>query len=582
MCGITGMITLKEHNIKEDLLKTLQRLEYRGYDSVGYATNNCNYKKSTKSIQEFIDSTDKDLTSSVSISHSRWATHGGVTETNAHPHFSKDKKIFAVHNGIIENYEELKKILTAKGYEFITQTDTEIIPHYFHNKLFNENRNFNNAVIDFLDEAKGTFAILLTIKDDDKLYAIKKDSPLVLGLTDDGFILSSDIYSFSNKTNKAIFFDDNEFAIITKKGYEFFNKDNEIIKKEIKIFDWKVQDEKEGEFPHYMIKEIYEQPVTTKRLIDSLQTIQKDNLKRFKELIQEASRVVFIASGTSYHASLIGVHLLNRCGIESHAVISSEFENFYLVDDKTLLIAVSQSGETMDVVTVIKKAKLEGAKVASIVNVPYSTIQRHSDTNLEILAGQEICVAATKTFTNQLVALFAIAKEFGYSEDLTVISEKIEKTIKDNKDIIKDIAKKLYQKNDIFVLGKGATYPIAREIALKFKEIDYIHAEGMMAGELKHGTIALIEDGTPVISLVPDNNLDVLSNSKEVEARGAKAIIISNNKDINPDILVPKSDDTIFSIYSTLVGHLLSYEIGVLKKVSIDKPRNLAKSVTVH
>ncbi|MBR9675895.1 glutamine--fructose-6-phosphate transaminase (isomerizing) [Candidatus Woesearchaeota archaeon] len=583
MCGITAKISIEEHGVRRDLLRSLKRLEYRGYDSVGFATNNGVFSKSTSPMSEFISEVDEDVKSFVSISHTRWATHGGVTHVNAHPHFDSTKTVFVVHNGIIENYDEIREELERKGYDFVTETDSEVIPFFFYDEMIKNKKSFGEAAKEFIKRARGTFAIILTIKNDDKLYALKRDSPLALGILDDGFMLASDIFAFSDETNKAIFFEDDTYAEIKKNAYSFYDSNGDVQSTEITVFDWGVEEEDVQDYPHFMIKEIHEQPKTSKRLINSLETEQKKELSKIKDLIGEAKRVVFVASGTSYHASLIGVHLLNRRGVESHAVIASEFESFYLVDDKTLIIAVSQSGETMDVVTVIKKAKEEGAKIVSVVNVPYSTIQRHSDVSLEIRAGQEVCVASTKTFTNQLITLFFIAKLFSYKEDLSLIPDKIKKTLEDNEDKVKVYAKKLYKKKDVFVLGKGATYPIAREIALKLKEIPYVHAEGMMAGELKHGTIALVEKDTPIICLIPKNNPSMLSSAKEVEARGAEVIVISNDKSNKEvDFLVPESDDAQFSIYSTMIGHLLSYYIGVLRGVSIDKPRNLAKSVTVH
>jgi glucosamine--fructose-6-phosphate aminotransferase (isomerizing) len=391
--------------------------------------------------------------------------------------------------------------------------------------------------------------------------------------------LASDIYAFSNKTNKAMFFDDDEFAVFGIDSYKFYNAKGKSVKKKINQFAKIEEQEMLDKYEHYMIKEIKEQPAVSRRLIESLKTIQKAKLERFAKLIKVANRIVFVAAGTSYHASLVGVFLFNKAGIESHTIIASEFESFQLVDNKTLVIAISQSGETMDVITVLKDVIKKGAVIASIVNVPYSTIQRMSAISLDIVAGQEICVASTKAFTNQLVTLFAIASELGVKEiELDNIPLRIEKTIDENESLVKNLAKELYKKKDIFVLGKGVSYPMAREIALKLKEIPYIHAEGMMAGELKHGTIALIEKGTPVVCLIPNNNADVLSSTKEVEARGARTIIISNT---DGEMHIPKSTDAEFAIYSGIIGHLLSYYIAKLKKLPIDKPRNLAKSVTV-
>jgi glucosamine--fructose-6-phosphate aminotransferase (isomerizing) len=344
-------------------------------------------------------------------------------------------------------------------------------------------------------------------------------------------------------------------------------------------FAWSRKEETKEAFEHYMIKEIKEQPLVSERLIQSLDTTQRDKLEQLASMVKTARRVVFLACGTSYHASLIGCFLLNQSGVEAHTIIASEFESFLLVDKETLVIAISQSGETMDVVSVIKNIKKTGAQFAAVVNVPYSTIQRLSDISIEILAGQEICVAATKSFTNQLIMLFALAQKLGFSDiDLRSLPGKIQQTMDLNEEFIKKLAEDLYQKEHIFVLGRGISYPQAREIALKLKEIPYIHAEGMMAGELKHGTIALVEQGTPVISLIPNNNPDMISSTKEVEARGARTIIISNT---NGELKIPPCCNAEFAIYSGIIGHLLSYYIAKLRGCAIDKPRNLAKSVTV-
>jgi len=577
MCGIIGMIGREKFSVRNDLIRSLQRLEYRGYDSCGFATFEGVLRRETGYIENLTNRADG-IDTTLAISHTRWATHGGITEINAHPHHNREKTIFAVHNGIIENFQELRERLESEGYRFLSQTDSEIIPHYF-DFCLKSGKGVHEAIDDFINEVEGTFAVLLFIKGDDHIYAIKRDSPLVLGLCTDRFILASDIYAFSDNSDRAVFFEDNEFAVIGSDGYEFFDRSRNPVKKQVTQFTWPRKEENKQVFEHYMLKEIKEQPVVSERLIQSFATIQKEKLEQLARMAKSAKRVVFLACGTSYHASLVGCFLLNQLGIEAHTVIASEFESFILVDKDTLVVAISQSGETMDVVSVIKNIKKTGARFAAIVNVPYSTVQRLSHTSIEILAGQEICVAATKSFTNQLIALFALAQKLGFKDiSLETLPGKIQKTIDLNEEYIKQLAEDLYQKEPIFVLGRGIAYPQAREIALKLKEIPYIHAEGMMAGELKHGTIALIEDGTPVISLIPNNNPGMISSTKEVEARGARTIVISNT---NGELKIPPCCDAEFAIYSGIIGHLLSYYIARLRGCSIDKPRNLAKSVTV-
>ncbi|MFW6450018.1 MAG: glutamine--fructose-6-phosphate transaminase (isomerizing) [Nanoarchaeota archaeon] len=575
MCGIIGIVSQKEFSVNKALLSGLKRLEYRGYDSWGFATWKGAYYKRTGGIRGL----EEDMAASTAISHTRWATNGGVIQENAHPQFNNEKDIFVVHNGIIENAVHLRQKLAGEGYSFVSETDTEVIPHLIQDKL-NNGKNMKEALKDLLNELEGTFAILITRRDDPNIYAVKRDSPLVLGSCENKYILSSDVYAFSDITNKAVFFEDNEFAVVSPEGYEFFNMDGEKITKSVCEFKWEVKEQTKNNFPHYMLKEINEESVTAERLQQSLKTTQYDKLKKFADELRNSKRVVFVSCGTSYHAALVGAFVFNSVGIRSQAVIASEFENFVDLDSNTTVIAISQSGETMDVVVVIKKAAKMGAKVLSIVNVPYSTIQRHSTVSLEIMAGQEICVAATKTFTNQLITLFALGRELGFDGfDFEGIPKRIKTTIEQTEDKIKALAKELQNKEHIFVLGRGVSYPIAREFALKLKEIPYIHAEGMMGGELKHGTIALVEEGTPVISLISNGNHDMMSNTNEVKARGARTIIISNTG--NGDINLENSCDVEFSIYASLVGHLLSYYIASLKGLPIDKPRNLAKSVTV-
>ncbi|MBI5002409.1 glutamine--fructose-6-phosphate transaminase (isomerizing) [Candidatus Woesearchaeota archaeon] len=585
MCGIVGVIEKKKFSVRNKVLKALQRLEYRGYDSVGFVTKEGNIKKQVGSIAGLLQNMEKDYETTLAIAHTRWATHGGVTQLNAHPHFNNDVHLFVCHNGIIENYQEIKAALQKKGVIFLSQTDSEVIPHFLEEKL-HAGKSMKEAIQLLMEEVKGTYAILIIEKEKDVLYAVKKDSPLALGIRKDGFTLGSDIYAFSDETDKAIFFEDNEFAIITAEKYQFYNKDGKEIEKNIQTFEWTTEEteEEKQQFEHYMIKEIKEQPAVARRLLNSFTTTQKAQLEKFVALMKDYKKIVFVASGTSYHAALIGCILLNRIGYNARANIASEIETFVRFDKDTLVIAISQSGETMDVIIPLKNAKAAGAKIASIVNVPYSTIQRWSDISLEVLAGQEVCVASTKAYTNQVILLLKLAHELGHnSMQLDKIPERIEQTIDHNEEQIKQLAKKIQTQKDIFVLGKTISYPMAREIALKLKEISYIHAEGMMAGELKHGTIALIEQGTLVIVLIPNKNPEMLSSTKEVEARGAAVIAITNEQleSQYTEILVPKSDDAEFAIYSCIIGHLLSYYIAKLRGLEIDKPRNLAKSVTV-
>ncbi len=578
MCGIVGLVSDSEISIKEDLLKSLKRLEYRGYDSVGCADTKGNVEKDVGEISKFMEQI-KDSKASCAISHTRWATHGGVTKTNSHPHWDCKKKLFIVHNGIIDNYQEIKNELIDKDHVFVTQTDSEVISHFLEEEL--KSKNMVEAIKSFIKRIHGTYAILIIEKDNNTIYAIKKDSPLVLGLAKDRFYLASDIYAFSDATNKAIFFEDEEFAIVDSNKYNFYDSDGKEIKKEIYEFAWDLyQEESVQNYPHYMIKEIHEQPTASQRLINSLDGEQNAKIKNIAELIKNSKSVVFTAAGSSYYASLLGIYFLNRIGINAQTLIASEFHNFMLVDKDTLFIAISQSGETMDVVSATKWAKERGAKIVSIVNVPHSTLQRMSDISLEIHAGPEICVAATKTFTNQVVALLYLSSLLGFTVNMQTIPGKIDYVIKENEDIVRDIADGLCDKKDIYILGRGLCYPPSREIALKLKEISYIHAEGMMGGELKHGTIALIEEGTPVIALIPGKDYDMYSNAKEVEARGAKIITMANMMDSDFKIDVTINDGK-FAILSVIIGQLLTYYIALKKNLPIDKPRNLAKSVTV-
>ncbi|MBN1786375.1 MAG: glutamine--fructose-6-phosphate transaminase (isomerizing) [Candidatus Methanofastidiosa archaeon] len=577
MCGIVGMVSSNQFSTL-DVIAALKRLEYRGYDSVGIATSDGWVSKDVGEIDKFMDILE-DRSANLAISHTRWATHGRVTKENAHPHASNDGSIIVVHNGIIENFEQMRAALRSKGYSFISQTDTEIIANYLEDKL-RSGMGMQKAIRSFMKDAEGTFAILIIIKGEDTLYAAKRDSPLVLGILGDGFVLASDIYAFSDKTSKSIFFDDNEYAVITPRSYTFY-VDSKEIEKQITEVQWTGISEKDEKYEHYMIKEIHEQPVAARRLIESMDTTQRSKMDLLARLCRQCKRVLFVAAGTSYHASLAGVYMFNSIGIEAHTLIASEFQNFMLVNEDALVIAISQSGETMDVVKAIKYAKDKGSKIVSIVNVPYSTVQRLSEVSVEILAGQEICVASTKTYTNQVLILICLANLLGFRTDIKSIPEMIGSTIESSEEKVMELSRSMSDTRDIYVIGRGISYPLSREVALKLKEISYIHAEGMMGGELKHGTIALIEEGTIVFSFIPNTDYEMLSNTQEVAARGAHVIMISDNPEFEPTFLLPPSVPGSFSVTATIIGQLFAYYIAKEKGLPIDKPRNLAKSVTV-
>jgi glutamine---fructose-6-phosphate transaminase (isomerizing) len=578
MCGIFGMIA--NENVVPMLLKGIKRLEYRGYDSVGMAVlyeGSIEIKKGAGQIHEVNRKLKfENMGGNIGMTHTRWSTHGKASDNNAHPHHSQNKDIVIVHNGIIDNFIELKKDLEKKGYNFKSETDSEVIAHYFEDKI--KTNSIKEAIKDFLDDAKGTFAILLINKNEEKIYAIKRDSPLVLGILDDKVILASDVYAFSDMTNKAIFFDNDEFAEVSNSSYAFFDKNGKEKKKKIKEFKWEHEESDIKEHKHYMIKEIMEEPAVVKRLLFSLENDQKDVFQKLIRMIKKSKKTIFVASGTSYHASLLGAYYFHKCGVDVQTLVASEFQHFATVDKDTLIIPITQSGETMDVIEALKYCADKKAKIFSIVNVPHSSIQRMSNASLNILAGQEICVAATKSFINQALIMLRIAQELGYKVNLDTLSEELQKVI-DKREKIEKLAHEIYKRNDLYILGRGLSYPVAREIALKVKEISYIHAEGMMGGELKHGTLALIEEGVPVISLISNQDYDMVSSTREVESRGANTIVVSN--ELPGDFMIDTENDGKFGLLATTFGQLLTYYIALKRKLPIDKPRNLAKSVTV-
>ena len=574
MCGIVGIVSEKAFSSRT-LLERLKRLEYRGYDSYGVFDGR-EVRKRIGGIR--VEGRGR---STAGISHTRWATHGGVSERNAHPHLSCDGRIAIVHNGIIENYEEIKKDLVRKGHSFASETDSEVIAHLLEDLL--RRRSIEEALPALIRALVGTFAVLIMIKGRDKIYAIKRDSPLVLGTADGRTILASDIYAFSDWTNRAAFFDNDEIAVVGPDGHRFFDRNGKRIRKPLRTFRWEEERTGKRRAKHYMLKEILEEPSVVRRLLFSLGHDQKPAFHKLLRLIRRSRKVIFASCGTSYHATLLGAYYLHQVGMEVQTLIASEFRHFAKVDRDTLIVAVSQSGETMDVIDALKYAQANGGRIVSIVNVPHSTIQRMSELSLNILAGPEICVASTKAFVNQAALLLKLAQAFGFKVNCDNLPDRIQTLFKARAKI-KAIAERIARSKDAYIIGRGLTYPIAREIALKIKETSYIHAEGMMGGELKHGTIALIESGTPVVSLINNNDADIISNTKEVEARGAKIFILTNHPTLGGSedtVHIKTGNDGKFGILAAVAGQLIAYYAADALGRPIDKPRNLAKSVTV-
>ncbi len=609
MCGIVGYIG--RDNAKNVIVDGLKRLEYRGYDSAGLALivdGEIKVFKKVGKIREFeIELNRLNIYSNIGIGHTRWATHGKPTFENAHPHLSCDGKIAVVHNGIIENYAPLKEELTLKGHTFKSQTDTEVIVHLIEEEL-KSSKDFFEAFLRAVNRLKGSFAIcLITTYEPDKLFCVRKDSPLVVGLGEGESFVASDVPAFLPYTNRAVFLNDGEVAVVKGGGALFYDFSGVPLQKEVIKIPWSLAQAEKGGYKHFMLKEIYEQP---RGVADTI----SGNTSWFKgevplEGIDPASfdRIQIVACGTSYHAGLIGKFLFeNFAKVPTEVDYASEYRyRNPIVDGRTLVIAITQSGETADTLAAVRLAKGKGAKLLAICNVIGSTVTREVDTVIYTYAGPEISVASTKAFTTQLTALFLfslwLAKERGaLSKEeveksynlLLEIPSKIEAFLNRERDqgIVRKIALDLYNSSDALYLGRHVNYPIALEGALKLKEISYIHAEGYPAGEMKHGPIALIDEKMPVIVVATKGSVyeKVVSNMEEVKARKGKIVAL-----INPDspeaekladykIEVPRVDQFLSPILNVVPLQLLAYYIADFLGYDVDQPRNLAKSVTVE
>ena len=589
MCGIIGYVGNKP--AVEILKDALTRLEYRGYDSAGIATidgGKIHLCKNKGKVADVIEACSiNNLPGNIGIGHVRWATHGSVTRENAHPHCDALSQIAVIHNGIIENYEELKERL-VKRYKFQSDTDTEVIPHLIR-ELIDSGLNIEDAFFAAIRQLQGSFAIIvISTLADGKLFAARKDSPMVLGIGKDANFVGSDVLSFLPYTREAVYVEDGDCVVMTKNSYQIYDFDHQQKQRASVDITWDLSEAGKGDYAHFMIKEIKEQPAVIRQAL-----MQDDRqLNRMAIDILRSRQVIFVACGSSRFAALIGRYAFSRVGHTfSDVVMASEFGYFSdSVDKNTLVIAISQSGETADVMNGVKQAKAKGATVYSIVNVEGSSLARMSDKALYLSCGPEIGVAATKSFTAQLCLLYLLAYAMDGrltegKEKLLEISALIENDLQTNTSEIAVIAEKFKDKKDFYFLARGINFAMAGEGALKLKEVCYVHAEGMAAGELKHGTLALIEEGTPVVAICPTDYTyaDIVSNVSEARVRGATVIGISNTNQLVFDewIKIPEVEMVFYPLVTVIPLQLLAYHSAIVRGFDPDKPRNLAKSVTV-
>ena len=609
MCGIVGYIG--DENAKDVIIDGLKRLEYRGYDSAGIAL--CSreglvVRKKKGRIQNLEDMiAGENLFAGLGIGHTRWATHGAPSDVNAHPHCDRSGRIAVVHNGIVENFLALKEWLTKEhGVEFSSETDTEVIAQLI--GVFYDG-DLEDAVFRATEKMQGAYGLgIVCSEEPDKLIAVRKDSPLIVGLGEGCNFIASDIPAILKHVRKIYLIENNETVVLTKNNVRIYDAERREVHREVFNVTWDADAaEKEG-YDHFMLKEIHEQPKgiqnTIERRMDENGEIVLDGIRMTKEEIENFNKVYIVACGTAYHAGLIGKSAIEKlAGISVEVDVASEFryrEPF--VDERTLFIAISQSGETLDTLAALREAKRRGARVLSVVNVVGSSVARESDDVFYTWAGPEIAVASTKAYTTQLVCMYLIGLYMGrekgtlskevydrYIEELLAVPDKIEELLKQEKKI-ESLARKYYRRDNVFFIGRGLDSSVAYEGSLKLKEISYINSFAIAAGELKHGTIALIEEGTLVVALAAQDRLfeKMLSNIQEVKARGADVLAVAkaNNVAIEQQaddvIYIPECMDEITPLVSIVPLQIFAYYIAKQRGCDIDKPKNLAKSVTVE
>ncbi|MBQ4340243.1 MAG: glutamine--fructose-6-phosphate transaminase (isomerizing) [Firmicutes bacterium] len=609
MCGIVGYIG--DGNAKDIIIDGLKRLEYRGYDSAGIAVHKDGGIAIRKHIGRIANLEDmikgENVDSHIGIGHTRWATHGAPSDVNAHPHSNRENNIAVVHNGIIENYVSLKQwLIDEHGIEFKSETDTEVIAHlvgvFYKGDLL-------DAVYKAVDMMEGAYAIGVIAADEpDKIVAVRRDAPLIVGLGNNCNFIASDIPALLKHVRKIYLIENNETVLVTKNNVKILNSDRKEVRRDVFTVTWDADAAEKDGYDHFMLKEIHEQPKgiyeTLTRRLDENNKIKLDGISLTKEDLERINKIYIVACGTAYHAGLVGKYAIEKFArIPVEVDVASEFRyRDPFVDENTLFIAVSQSGETLDTLAALREAKSKGARVLSVVNVVGSSVARESDDVFYTWAGPEIAVASTKAYTTQLICMYLIAlymatlkgsiTEDYYKEiigELKALPEKLEELLKKEKEI-EEIAKNQYKRECVFFIGRGSDVGISYEGSLKLKEISYINSFAIAAGELKHGTIALIEQGTLVIALATQDKLydKMLSNIQEVKARGAYVIGLAkeSNRAIedqaNDVIFIPDCKDEVTPVLAVVPLQILAYYIAKLRGCDIDKPKNLAKSVTVE
>jgi len=610
MCGIIGYVG-KSNSVGKILLEGLKRLEYRGYDSAGIAImqeNGVFLEKTAGKISKLEEKLKGcDLSGNLGIAHTRWATHGGPSTLNAHPHTDCHGKLALVHNGIVENYQTLKTSLEKDGHTFRTETDTEVLAHLI--EEFHNGNRLEDAVQKALDLVEGTYGILvISSSEPGKLVGARNGSPVVVGIGEDEYFVASDVAAILKHTRQVIYLEDQQMVVATPEQFSTMTIRNERVEHVIEMVDWDLDMIEKGGFDHFMLKEIFEQPDTIMnamrgRLIEEYGIARLGGLNMTEDQLRDIERIVFIACGTSWHAALLGEYMIEeKARIPVEVEYASEFRyRNPIIEDNTLVMAISQSGETVDTLAAMREAAEKGARCMGICNVVGSTIARESEGGVYIHAGPEIGVASTKAFTSQITVLSLLALMLGRMRNISSaegqeiikallrLPEQVSSILEKNLEI-KKISEKCCYHNNFLYLGRGANYPVALEGALKLKEISYVHAEGYPAAEMKHGPIALIDENMPVVIICPRDNAyqKILGNINEVKARKGKIVAITSegNEEIvkmaDHVIFIPKTLDFLYPILSIIPLQLIAYQIAVLRGCHVDQPRNLAKSVTVE